>query len=163
MGKVDPSGEAYDAAGAARYAKKWAESHNPKYRNLGGEDCTNFVSQCLREGGGKSFDKMGALQWYWNWKYSTSTSWNKAHELYRWLKSEGGSQVFALTFPGDNTSALRVGDVVFYDWDANGQQNHAALCTGTGTSTEGPYGKLIAQHSIPSDRPRVYLKNSIWN
>ena len=43
---------AYDGNSAANYAWQWAYSYNPQYPEpANGEDCTNFVSQCIRAGG----------------------------------------------------------------------------------------------------------------
>ena len=43
----------YDRANVKKYIDKWYNSHNPNYVNRDGkgDDCTNFVSQCLYAGG----------------------------------------------------------------------------------------------------------------
>ncbi len=43
---------AYNGSSAANYAQEWAYSYNPQYPvPPNREDCTNFVSQCIRAGG----------------------------------------------------------------------------------------------------------------
>ena len=43
----------YNREKVYEYAKKWAYGRNPKYYNFDsvGGDCTNFVSQCMKNGG----------------------------------------------------------------------------------------------------------------
>ena len=41
----------YERADAASYALPYASTPNPKYTYINGEDCTNFVSQCVHSGG----------------------------------------------------------------------------------------------------------------
>ena len=41
----------YDRLAAVRYADKWWNSYNPAYPKFEVDDCTNYVSQCLRAGG----------------------------------------------------------------------------------------------------------------
>ena len=45
----------YDGNKAANYALKYCRNYNPYYNNYPGNDCSNFVSQCLRAGG-QDFD-----------------------------------------------------------------------------------------------------------
>lgn len=42
---------AYNGSKAAAYAKKYATKYNRNYIEIKGGDCTNFVSQCVKEGG----------------------------------------------------------------------------------------------------------------
>ncbi|MBF2445947.1 GW dipeptide domain-containing protein [Listeria welshimeri] len=58
-GLVDESGllkaSGYNRSKAIAYAKKWYNKRNPNYRNYSDSsgDCTNFVSQCIYNGGKK--------------------------------------------------------------------------------------------------------------
>ena len=45
----------YVRENAAAYALAYAESHNSEYKNLGSNDCTNFVSQAIAVGGVYSY------------------------------------------------------------------------------------------------------------
>ncbi|MBX4322004.1 amidase domain-containing protein, partial [Mycobacterium tuberculosis] len=40
----------YDRLNAVKYAETWWNSYNPRYTKFT-NDCTNFISQCLRAGG----------------------------------------------------------------------------------------------------------------
>ena len=58
----------YNRELAVKYATDWAQDRNPNYKDYEkwGGDCTNFVSQCLHEGG-IPFDHHGndiLKQWY---------------------------------------------------------------------------------------------------
>ena len=51
----------YNRELAVKYATDWAQDRNPNYKDYEkwGGDCTNFVSQCLHEGG------IPFLSWKW--------------------------------------------------------------------------------------------------
>ncbi len=65
----------YNRWNAVNYAEEWALSYNtPKYQALN-EDCTNFVSQCIRSGGIQYMwygDRKSYLPW-WHVLYSDSS------------------------------------------------------------------------------------------
>jgi hypothetical protein len=68
------SANSYNRQAAVDYAEKWAMSYNtPKYQELS-EDCTNFVSQCIRAGGIDYMwygDRTSYLPW-WHILYADS-------------------------------------------------------------------------------------------
>jgi len=49
----------YNVNQATRYADKWWNHRNPFYHDCGGNDCANFVSQCLIAGGFNLADGAG--------------------------------------------------------------------------------------------------------
>jgi len=58
IGFTDPSGHAYNATEAKKYAGKWWNDRNPKFP-VREPDCANFVSQCLFAGGIPMTEKTG--------------------------------------------------------------------------------------------------------
>ena len=108
---IDPSGH-YSVKKAVQYAHKWSEEdeyiRNPEYDDYGKHaDCTNFVSQCVHAGGIKMtmpqshpINKIHSTVKYWYAKmppqrphyiYSTSTSWIRVSDFYRYFKGVGGA------------------------------------------------------------------------
>jgi len=161
VGKVDPSG-LYYAAGAVKYALAHVYAYQWNYKKYGGypSDCTNFVSQCLYEGGRFAQDRSGYLVWWWqSWPSKHSNSWTVAHDLYAYLASSGRSKRVetycasskVLSYPKASVSAVK-GDVVFYDWTGDGYYDHAAIVTGYSSAK----GDRISQHT-------TNRKNVVWH
>lgn len=136
----------YNRSGAVNYAYKYVgnENDNPFYKNYNpayyksSSDCTNFVSQALKEGGGIPivdawwrfwFDKD---DWYYYRKGtdnfdsknddSWSWSWTKASTLYSNIKSRLGAEV-------SSPDKLEVGDIVQFDFNKDGIWDHSAIVT----------------------------------
>ena len=168
----------YNRSAAVSYADTWATSHNSQYSDFSPNDCTNYVSQCLWNGG---YPMYGVLnyqnvdddtQWWWNFSYRTHTySWSVAHKLYGFLCLNGHMTI------KDSTSAwsgetvpqsiynlgMRPGDVIFYDWSWNpygsNSYDHAALQIMEGYDPNSwPSGTLVDYHTSYSGRYHV-----IWH
>jgi len=100
----------YDRNSAILYAKKWANSRNPKYYNfdtLGG-DCTNFVSQCLYAGCG-IMNYANYNGWYYNHINDRAPSWTGVEFLYEFLTENKGAGPFGYRV---NNFETQVGDVI---------------------------------------------------
>ena len=100
----------YDREKAISYAQKWALGRNSKYYsfdNVGG-DCTNFISQCLLEGGAEmDFDKY--YGWFYISAYNRSPSWASVVYLSRYLLSEKQKGIFAIE---QQVNKLQIGDII---------------------------------------------------
>lgn len=152
---------AYDRAGAAAYADRYWVNPNAAFMEFG-NDCTNFVGQAMHLGGGRPFRGSNNnlvlndnTQWWYGGSplgSSRTYSWSVAHSLYRHLryfssdvttsiKQEAGQQADSGPWWLDR------GDVVFYDWNNDGQINHASIITARGTDASGLAGPLMDQHS----------------
>ncbi len=128
----------YNRTGARDYAYARVFRYNPAYHKFP-EDCTNFVSQALKEGGGipmvdswlypwfdprdwyyyrkgtDSFDSNNDDQWSWSW---TSVKYLYYHIILRL-----GNLV-------SSPSQLQIGDVVQVDFKpANGTLDHSTIVT----------------------------------
>ena len=93
QGSTSNTNTAYDRSKAASYAIKYAESYNPNYpnyNNMGG-DCTNFISQCVYDGGMPM--RVGSTDAYWYYNSSgRSPSWAGADYFMRhWTKVRSSS------------------------------------------------------------------------
>lgn len=175
------SASAFDPSKAVDYADEWALSRNSSEYQTGGNwllatfkdwfpgltfisdaDCTNFVSQCLDAGG---------LPQNSNWKYdgrsNSTASWYVADALKDYLKYTYGAtqlvskwtkygQANGYAYKDNSSNLFGNGrEVVFYDWEDDGNIDHASYCVGTGWSNDdtSKYGDLINQHS--NDRKRI--------
>lgn len=99
---------------AVAYAKKYALSPNTKewknYEEWGG-DCTNFVSQCLFEGG-IPFDHQGKYindKWYWYSDYYRTPSFTSATALKDYMLRNTG---FGLVVKLGSLQSMELGDIV---------------------------------------------------
>lgn len=118
----------YDRVQAIRYADLWWNGYNPVYPQLA-DDCTNFISQCLFAGhlamtGGQD----RATGWWYRFKDDDSTepwsySFTVSHALYRYLTKTCGGEVL------ESARELKMGDIIFYDWDGTGRFHHTTIVT----------------------------------
>ncbi len=91
---ISPMATTYNRSGAVQYAVNHADTgtYNRNYFNFGdsGGDCTNFISQCLHEGGGIS-EHVGTAYsdtcWYYTTSTNRSSSWTGATQFNRYIKS----------------------------------------------------------------------------
>lgn len=114
----------YNRFNAIKYAETWWDGHNNAYP-LYANDCTNFISQCLRAGGFKmvGMPKPGSGWWYNNYSNS-SYSWRVAHALRKYLpRSQTG--IKAEEVP--NQKQLTLGDIILYDFEGDGVWNHCTI------------------------------------
>lgn len=127
------AGIVYDRDKAIAYADRYFANPNPQYCNydLGGGDCTNFVSQCVNEGGWLMSD---------SWKAQGAgccknilgcgvencytCSWTVAHEFFLWLPGSGRVEPQCIPM-----SDLRPGDIVQADFNGDGHIDHSMLVT----------------------------------
>lgn len=145
----------YNRAGAVAYARRHARNPNPNYANFEGDggDCTNFVSQCLYEGGGIS-QHVGSSHTDHNWFYissgNRSTSWTGAHQLYNYLSSSN-SRINAIQIP---KLSLQIGDIIQF-LPTHKLWGHSVIVTGRAYHNEVGMDYLITQRSISLEHARV--------
>jgi hypothetical protein len=113
----------YDRLKAVQYAERWWNSYNPAYIKFE-NDCTNFISQCLRAGGApmRGYPNRGNGWWMQNnnWSYS----WAVAHSLKNYLaNSKIGLRAKEVSSPDQ----LTYGDVICYDFEGDGRFNHNTI------------------------------------
>ena len=140
--KVEAAG--YNADAAVNYALTYTNnsggndtgSYNKSYTCWSGNDCSNFVSQCLVAGG---------LPTDGNWKPYT-TAWNRADYFLEWFKAK--PEYSSLIVRNPSESDVQKGDPLFYVWgtEVSGRTpndiDHAGICTGKSGNTP-----LVSAHT----------------
>lgn len=133
----------YNRTGAKDYAYARVFNYNPAYHAFWGADCTNFISQALKEGGGIPMVDAWWLPWYHpgEWFYyrkgtdsfdsnndnQMSWSWRKANTLYSHIITRLGTQV-------PSPSQLQIGDIVQIDcYPTDGIIDHSMIVTSIDT------------------------------
>lgn len=116
----------YNRVHSLRYAELWWNRSHPYFAHLR-DDCTNFISQCLWAGGTPmQMAPSRARGWWYQWNQPVETepwsfSWTTADALFRYLlQNLGAKQVVS-------AKELRIGDLVFYDWDGEGHYHHTTF------------------------------------
>ncbi|MCA1030715.1 amidase domain-containing protein [Bacillus timonensis] len=119
----EPLGVSYNRLDAVKYAERWWNSFNPKYKKFE-NDCTNFISQCLHAGGIPMVGYPSRTNGWWmkhqNWSYS----WTVANS-FRWYLSGAKSGLRAKEV--FSAKDLLLGDVICYDFEGDGRYNHATI------------------------------------
>jgi cell wall-associated NlpC family hydrolase len=168
----------YDGNGAAVWADTYAISSSSDYSNhtqggdfesisvfpprLGGDDCTNFVSNCMYNGNlPMDSDWFSYKDSSGNWQYGKSGyhPWTVAPDLYDYLTKKTGYGQLINTFQGPQKgktprNGLAPGDVLFYDWGTGEGISHAAIMTFPGLDSNTRYYDQADEHT--SDRLRVF-------
>ena len=138
---------------AVEYARRWALSRNPLFRDFSGRggNCTNFVSQCILAGS-CTMNGTPTYGWYYRSESDRAPAWTGVEALFNFLtgvaefeEANGGVGPYAVTVRDPFALA---GDVVQLG-DADGTYYHSLLITGrTGNEL------LVSAHSDDAlDRP----------
>jgi hypothetical protein len=122
----------YDRRAAASYADTWALRTDPAYWSSPGDDCADFVSQCLAAGGLRPL--FGAdREWHENGSDFPTVAWVNCTAQKRALSAagQGHTSYIARTtrsLPGD----WAPGDVVYLGSTVNGEVEwqHVIICAG---------------------------------
>ncbi|MGW2891650.1 amidase domain-containing protein [Streptomyces griseoruber] len=173
---------AYDGAGAAKYADKYAiENNTPAYPIFGG-DCTNFVSQAAHIGGKypfrNAYTNASSDKSWWikgagthNDDFRWANAWAAADGYYRFLIADNPGGHPAGTAPGSSTDywtpdKVTAGDVLFYDWGQGEGVSHASMQVGHGVDPSSPgwKGNYVDQHTTNRYHAFWSLKpyNAAW-
>lgn len=129
----DTNPTAYSRTKAIEYAEKYCNRRNNQYYGYG-QDCANFVSQCLHSGGipiNSSWYsyKMDDCFFYCG---DATITWSRAPEQYAYYeKSEYHYKNFSIKSISDIKDAIKegvkAGDVIYFDNDTDGTVDHAAI------------------------------------
>lgn len=135
---------AYDGFQAAVYSYNWACNgcRNPNYPPFY-NDCTNFASQALHEGGGYPYrnygydngdDRSWWVQWTNSWPpWAYTRSWPVAIDLATFLYYDypggwyKGLQCYGSGCHYDYHNDAQYGDILFYDWGAGENLSHSTV------------------------------------
>lgn len=143
--------QVFNVKAGVNYAENWAWDYNPGFRNFGDNDCTNFVSQVLQNGG---YNHVNGINKYFGWWYnnnSNSNSWSSADKFIKYW----GVRMSTTSFE-DFSKLISVGDFIFQDLGNDGDYNHAGFVTyksntfgvhDAGNMSMRYYDFIVAQHS----------------
>jgi Putative amidase domain len=132
----------YDRLKAVQYAEKWWNSYNPKYHQFE-VDCTNYISQCVHEGGAPMRGYPNRNKGWWMQNNNWSYSWAVANAFPRYLEtSTAGLRAKRV----DSAMELKLGDVICYDFEGDGKYNHTTIVTGKDANGE----PLVNAHTYNS-------------
>ncbi|WP_157255217.1 amidase domain-containing protein [Nonomuraea typhae] len=146
----------YDRGAAAAYADKYWNHYNRTYPNCNpaGGDCANFVSQALWDPDAADFP----IQAAWDpgdrsTCAATTEAWRYTPTQHRFFIGNplGSSYNFASLGAKGSASATRSynissmlrGDVIFYDWQSNGEIDHVTIAV----AYAGDQSTLIDSHN----------------
>lgn len=153
QGTTSNTNTVYNRSDAAEYAQDYAKSYNPNYpnyNNMGG-DCTNFVSQCVYDGGMPM--RVGSTDAYWYYNSSgRSPSWAGADYFMRhWTKVRSSSyygrayevRIYTPDYIINNKSAfgsfLSIGDIVQVLDGSNSEAAHSIIVSQKTNNTSIKY------------------------
>lgn len=126
----------YDRAAAVAYADRWTTEsdstgishngakYNPAYydyaSNGGPGDCTPYASQCIRAGGYPYL-----TSWFYDaaHPFSSAPAWYNNNPQHTYLAGRYLDKV-------DSVTDLQKGDLIYYDWNADGYLDHTAVYVG---------------------------------
>lgn len=125
----------YNYGAMVSYAHKWWHGRNSAYV-VYGDDCTNFVSQCMKAGGWATVgswpgsSRSDDHNWYVaGYSWDTSYSWGGAQNWYDFAHTISHRTILL-----SSSYDLSLGDVLQYDHGKNGNIDHTQICTGITSS-----------------------------
>lgn len=157
----------FDVSAAVSYAQTYTDNsgnmegtYNSTYNiykknnpiQYKGYDCANFLSQCLYAGGLNATQEWAPVYRGQNYKKVTGgTTWVSASDLFVYLRKQG----FSYAKVNNNLSNIYKGDVVFMDFDNDGNADHSTICTGFSNGTP-----VFCAHS--NWRKNYKYSTSLW-
>jgi hypothetical protein len=120
----------YNRMKAVQYAENWWNTYNTKYKKFE-NDCTNFISQCMHEGGAPLYGMPNRSKGWWYTSNNWSYSWSVANALMWFLaSSEKGLKAKEVS----SADQLIPGDVICYDFDGDGNWQHNTIVVAKDTN-----------------------------
>lgn len=160
----------YNRRAAVQYALRHWDAPNPAFANMammgGGGDCTNFTSQALLAGGwpmdyrASGYDREWWYRRIGNDRFDSreddwwSCTWSLPENQFHYLRINH-AQVVDLLRDRSQARFLRLGDLLFYDWDGDGLFNHGAIVTDFDR-----FGRPLVTYRTLDPRPPV--RNAHW-
>ncbi len=137
----------YNRLKAVQYAERWWNSYNPAYKKFD-VDCTNFISQCLHEGGAPMNGYPNRSKGWWLRDHNWSYSWAVANALRLYLSN---SRVGLRAREVSSPEQLSLGDVICYDFQGDGRFDHNTIVTG-----KDAYGMPLVNAHTYNSRMRYW-------
>lgn len=122
----------------------WKDYNLSEYGTMNpiGGDCANYVSQTLIARGWEQ-----RSDWYNRAAGAEhSATWTYCPTMDPWLETNAAE--FGLTRrTSDERDKVKVGDIVFYDWNANGSPDHTTIVSEVFTESDGTIRIKSASHN----------------
>ncbi|MFT8574023.1 amidase domain-containing protein [Bifidobacterium fermentum] len=153
------------------YAELWTDS-NHVYKNpdqdfmnlkypVFKDNCTNFVSQALHEGGLKTKNATVISRKHDDvWSYEAfaqlgpTYTWGGAENNYRYMKNYSGA------FSSDNDPThIGPGGIIYADWTGNGSKDHAAIVVGNISTKSASIPVICQKTHNEHEQPLTTLEN----
>lgn len=142
----------YNRKAAVQYALAYALQPNPGYVYFDGNDCSNFISQCLRAGGAQN-DYNSTHPWWYN-NGRASICWAVASSLYWYIRTRSGASRFGIkaqtfylndydSYGREIRGKVVLGDLIQYR-NTKGIIQHSTIITGFDKKGE----PLVCQHTV---------------
>lgn len=125
-GDQERKGFKYNRLKAVQYAERWWNDYNPAYKKFE-VDCTNYISQCLHQGGAPMRGYPNRSNGWWMQNDNWSFSWSVANAM-RWHIP--GSKLGLRGREVNSAEKLKLGDVICYDFQGDGRFDHTTIVTG---------------------------------
>jgi len=143
----------YNANAAVQYGLTYALNPNPAYIYIAENDCSNFVSQCLRAGGARNDFNRSHPWWYQNGQYSIC--WAVAESLFWYIRVNSTERRFGIkanTYYLDDfddyaekiAGKVVLGDIIQYR-NMQGRIQHTGIITAFDPVTGEPQ---LSQHTF---------------
>lgn len=144
----------YNRNAAVNYAVKYGMHPNPQCPFYQGNDCTNFVSQCLRAGGCKNH--FHPTHPWWCIGNKTSICWSVAGSLYWYIKvctkeNKVGIKAKTMIIEGNDNynktiaDTIELGDIIQYI-NFHDRIQHSAIITDF-VEMDGLKQPLVSHHT----------------
>lgn len=156
---ADSTTHMYDRQAAVAYARQYALSYNPAYRDFSGVDCTNYVSQAIYAGNADHACNLasdGLCSGTAGWYYVTGTryahAWTVVPSLYNFITNPAVQAQWSTGPEGCETThaAAMLGDLMQFDWGYDGRYDHTVIITRISYDSSGR--KLIYVSSHDQDK-----------
>ncbi|WP_239617854.1 amidase domain-containing protein [Cohnella mopanensis] len=150
---ISGRGKPYLREAAVAYAERWWNEPNAAYENFE-VNCTNYVSQCFFAGGAPMNYTGRRPSGWWYKGYANkdemwSYSWAVANSLKHYMGNPRAWGLRAEAVSGPE--ALKLGDVICYDWEGNGRVGHNTIVTAF-----TPEGMPLVNANTVSSRHRFW-------
>jgi hypothetical protein len=117
--------------------KRWNTRENSEYIYIDQNNCANFASQTLAARG---FEQ----SWAWAQKNQLpTTAWVRATELNAYLRSLPGVRRLS----DGQRDRVKLGDLVFFDWDRSGDSDHVGVVNLIQHQADGTVKIFYAGHT----------------
>lgn len=152
---IDNRSFIYRRRDAVQYAERWWNDYNPQYHQFT-NNCTNFISQCLRAGGAPMVGQPNRSKGWWYSGKTWSYSWAVAN-TFRWYLS--GAKTGLRGIEVQTAGELVPGDVICYDFDGDGHWQHSTIVV-----AKDEFGEPLVNAQTTNSRMRywTYEDSTAW-